>query len=48
MRDQDLVEAAQALSEELLDRGEAESGGGRVEAWIETHVPGAERYLASG
>jgi ATP-dependent DNA helicase RecG len=48
MRDQDLIEASQALSRELLDRGLAESAGGRVEAWIETHVPGAERYLASG
>jgi ATP-dependent DNA helicase RecG len=48
MRDQDLIEASQTLSRELLDRGLAESAGGRVEAWIETHVPGAERYLASG
>ena len=47
MRDQDLIEAAQALSRELLDRAEADAKG-KVEAWIETHVPGAERYLASG
>jgi ATP-dependent DNA helicase RecG len=48
MQDQDLIEASQVLGRELLDRGLAESAGGRVEAWIETHIPGAERFLASG
>ena len=48
MQDQELIEAASTLSRELLDRAETETSGGRVEAWIETHVPGAERYLGSG
>ena len=44
----DLMEAARAISAELLDQGEREEGDDRLRGWIETHFAGAERFLGSG
>jgi ATP-dependent DNA helicase RecG len=44
----DLMEAARAISTDLLDQGEREEGETRLRGWIEAHFAGAERYLGSG